>query len=169
MGMPWGVICGQTIRSKSLLLITWILWKILIWDSQIGSVNDCVNWRCVIKRHSWTKNPQWLMWIFFHKWRFTIFPFTCGLLHGIPPVCVTDRAYFIGMMNLKTRQEWPKDYVYQLPKSFREAYQTDVIRIRTRFDRIDKIYNPSAESKSRVSKNLIWAIGFIAFGLKIRL
>ena len=49
------------------------------------------------------------------------------------------------------RLEWPKEYVLYLPTLFQEAYQVDVKNIRIQFDQIDKIYNPSADSKSRIS------------------
>ena len=41
--------------------------------------------------------------------------------------------------------------MHHLPTIFQEAYQADVENIRIKFDRIDKIYNPSADSKSRIS------------------
>ena len=50
------------------------------------------------------------------------------------------------------RSEWPKEYVHHLPTLFQEAYQADVKNMRITFDRIDKIYNPSADSKSRIVK-----------------
>ena len=46
-------------------------------------------------------------------------------------------------------EEWPEDYIQQLPYSFQEVYQTNVDDTRNRFDRINKIYNPGAESKTR--------------------
>ena len=46
-------------------------------------------------------------------------------------------------------EEWPEDYIQQLPYSFQEVYQTNVDDTRNRFDRINKIYNPGAESKAR--------------------
>ena len=52
---------------------------------------------------------------------------------------------------LNPRSEWPKEYVHHLPTIFQEAYQADVENIQIKFDRIDKIYNPSADSKSRIS------------------
>ena len=54
-------------------------------------------------------------------------------------------------------EEWPEDYIQQLPYSFQEVYQTNVDDTRNRFDRIDKIYNPGAESKQRFfTKILKW-------------
>ena len=49
-------------------------------------------------------------------------------------------------------EEWPEDYVQQLPYAFQEAYQTNVEDTRNRFDRIDKIFNPGAEAKPRFSR-----------------
>ena len=46
-------------------------------------------------------------------------------------------------------EEWPEDYIQQLPYSFQEVYQTNVDDTRNRFERINKIYNPGAESKTR--------------------
>ena len=54
--------------------------------------------------------------------------------------------------------EWPKDYIRQLPLLFQEVHQKHADDIRNGFDRIDKIYNPGAESKSGI-KNTIWVIG----------
>ena len=51
-------------------------------------------------------------------------------------------------------EEWPEDYVQQLPYSFQEAYQTNVEDTRNRFDRIDKIFNPGAEAKPRFSRKI---------------
>ena len=51
-------------------------------------------------------------------------------------------------------EEWPEDYIQQLPYSFQEVYQTNVDDTRNRFDRINKIFNPGAESKARFSQKM---------------
>ena len=51
-------------------------------------------------------------------------------------------------------EEWPEDYIQQLPYSFQEAYQTNVDDTRNRFDRINTIFNPGAESKARFISKL---------------
>ena len=54
----------------------------------------------------------------------------------------------------KVIEEWPEDYVQQLPYPFQEAYQTNVEDTRNRFDRIDKIFNPGADAKPRFSRKI---------------
>ena len=63
-GIWWSVICGGKFSIKSLLLISWILWKILIWECHGGSfvekTSTFINVNFFV--HKWPEVDKILSW-----------------------------------------------------------------------------------------------------------